>query len=299
MRIDRAVSSFSLALAAAWSWAGAYGELGAKLHQAAGPEVQVEILRQAGIDDPDLRDLAGAAAGGNRDAIQRAVDYVDLKAMVESNAAANEAAAARKLKSPNLYRDEAAKEQANWLRGALDRLRNVIPKREPDLSGVRDMQALGGFAAALIYLVWFLLGAGVLAFTVYAVRFVAVGRLRKRKGKAMLEDDEPERTLDEWLALAGDFEREGRYREAVRALYLACLLKFDEHKVARFRRDQTNWEHLARIEGRAELPSNLRFREPTQAFDRIWYGHQVQGAPDVEAFRAWYGQVSAALEASR
>jgi hypothetical protein len=152
-----------------------------------------------------------------------------------------------------------------------------------------------GFPTFLMYFVWFLLGAAVLAFIIYALRFVSFGKLKKRKAKAMLDEDEPERTLDEWLAMAESFEREGRYREAVRALYLACLLKFDERNVARFVRSQTNWEHLARIEDSPRRPVSLDFRSATQAFDRIWYGHKVRGSEDVVDFKAWYESVSAAL----
>ncbi|HWA84414.1 MAG TPA: DUF4129 domain-containing protein, partial [Fimbriimonadaceae bacterium] len=109
-------------------------------------------------------------------------------------------------------------------------------------------------------------------------------------------DDEPERTLDEWLELSSSYERDGKYREAVRALYLACLLKFDERNVARFLRSQTNWEHLARIETSPKKPAGLDFRTPTQAFDRIWYGYKVRGPIDVAEFRAWYGDVTRALQ---
>jgi hypothetical protein len=76
---------------------------------------------------------------------------------------------------------------------------------------------------------------------------------------------------------------------------LACLLRFDEHGVARFDRGQTNWEHLARVEASPKRPPSLDFRRATQAFDRIWYGFQCLGAPDVADFRGWYEDVRRAL----
>jgi hypothetical protein len=156
----------------------------------------------------------------------------------------------------------------------------------------------GGTLGFLIPVVWVILAGLLLAFIVFAVRFVSFSKSKKRKAKAVLEEDEPERTLDEWLALADAHEREGRFREAVRALYLACLLKFDERNVARFIRSQTNWEHLARIESSPKLPVGLDFRAATKAFDQVWYGHKVRGRADVDEFRAWYLSVTEGLKAA-
>ena len=114
----------------------------------------------------------------------------------------------------------------------------------------------------------------------------------------MLEDDEPERSLDEWLAEADTLQAQGRYREAVRALYLASLLRFDEARVARFQRGQTNWEHLTRIEASPTMPKDLDFRATTRLFDRIWYGRIVRGKEDVDQFRAWYLNITNTLRAA-
>ncbi len=107
----------------------------------------------------------------------------------------------------------------------------------------------------------------------------------------MLDEDEPERTLDEYLELADKLVSEQRFREAVRCLYLACLLRLDEERVIRFHRGQTNWEHLARFESSPKRPPGLDLRSPTQAFDLIWYGMRPTGLEDVEKFRQWYQQV--------
>ncbi len=93
-------------------------------------------------------------------------------------------------------------------------------------------------------------------------------------------------------------ESEGRYREAVRALYLACLLRFDEALVARFDRAQTNWEHLHRIEGSVRKPQGLDFRTPTSLFDRVWYGYQGKGRDEVNQFRQWYMGITESLQRS-
>jgi len=201
----------------------------------------------------------------------------------------------RRIKSNPIYQDPAEGQQANWLQDSVERLGNAIRKRfNPDNERrPRDMAMpnIGGIGDVLRVLVWVLLG-GAIAFFIYLVaKHVRWKQTLVRRSKAILEDDEPERSLDEWLALADEHEKAGRYREAVRCLYLACLLKFDESMIARFDRGDTNWEHLYRIEASPNLPSGLDFRSPTKHFDNVWYGHIVQGSSDVAEFRRVYVEV--------
>ncbi|MFI5386226.1 MAG: DUF4129 domain-containing protein [Fimbriimonadales bacterium] len=295
-RISRVASSFSLFVLAALAFGGPYGDLGAQLRGAQTTQQKVQILNESKIDDKEFSTYVERADATDPKSVQAAVDFVGLKEIAESAGTPTpQSGQIKRIKSSALYRDEGQKESANWLSGAIERMKNMrLSLNPPRVSGpsVNPM----GAAPILIWAVWILLGAAVLAFIVYALRFVSFGKLKKRRARAMLEDDEPERTLDEWLALAESLEREARYREAVRALYLACLLKFDERNVARFVRSQTNWEHLARIESSPRRPSGLDFRTPTQAFDRIWYGHKVRGADDVDDFKSWYRRVSAAFQ---
>jgi len=300
VRIGRVVSIFSLALLLiAPAAAGPYQDLDAQLSGAKTDDEKIKILDQSQIaNDDQFKEIVNKTKDDPA-AVEEAEEYVSLKAMAEAAGdQPDQSARIRQIKSSAVYRDEGKKESANWLQGAINRMKNLFRQKPrtdstgngPDLSA--NWGAIGLF---LIQFVWFLLGAAVLAFIVYAIRFVTFGRLKHRRAKAMLEDDEPERTLDEWLVLADSLERDGRCREAVRALYLACLLKFDEQNIARFVRSQTNWEHLARIDNSPRRPPNLDFRTPTQAFDRIWYGYKVRGSADVDDFRAWYGQVATAL----
>lgn len=295
--IVRVALSCSLLAIAALALSGPFSDLDARLKAAGGNEQKLEILSNSEIGDRDFGGYVSKATAKDPQSIRDATDYVELMAMAESAGKPGDPSSQiKEIKSSSLYRDMGEKQSANWLDGAIRRMKNLFdrktsPKQEsfgsgpnlPDLSFV-------------IYIVWFLLGAAVLAFIAYAVRFINFGKMRKRRAKAMLEDNEPERTLDEWLAMADTFEREGKFREAVRSLYLACLLKFDERNIARFVRSQTNWEHLSRIESSPRKPTDLDFRSPTQAFDRIWYGHQVRGAVDVDDFRAWYQKISAMLQ---
>lgn len=205
--------------------------------------------------------------------------------------------AAKKIKSSALYRgDKGPQKSSNWIQKALQHLGDLFHRQDSDESsgfapsvGARGLGFIG-------YLIIGLLLATVLAFLIYALMQFNYRKNLERRAKALLEEDEPERSADEWLELADGLTRQGRYREAVRCLYLACLLRFDEANICRFERSETNWEHLARFRASPRRPEALDFTAPTRSFDLIWYGKQVQGIQDVEQFRAWYNEVVAAIK---
>ena len=198
---------------------------------------------------------------------------------------------AQQIKRSPVYRDAGVKQESNWMGDAASRLGNI----DCDCNRAARSGSGSGISAvgnAIVYGVYGLLGAALIAFIIYALNKFSWSKKLERRAKALLDDDEPERSLDEWLEMADKLEREGKYREAVRCLYLACLLKIDEARIARFERSQTNWEHLARIEASPRRPEDFHFREPTKAFDEIWYGMRVKGSEDVMRFRAWYREVT-------
>lgn len=308
VRIERAVSSFSVAvLLAAVALAVDYRALDKRLREARSTNAQLELLLPLAQDpqvDEEMRTAVLVASGADLDSrqarVKSAVSKVRARAFLEGQEASRIAGSdvksrAEKIKSNPLYRDTGVKEGSNWLARAFEKLGGLFG--EPDLRlnrpDVRPMSFDPGF---LVKAVWVLLGLILAGFLYFALRHFAWKRSLTRKAKALLEDDEPERTLDEWLDMAGKLETEGKYREAVRCLFLACLLKFDEKGIARFDRGETNWEHLARIEASPSMPPGLDFRAPTGAFDRVWYGFKVRGKADLDDFRHWYSRITEALQ---
>lgn len=290
------VFSCSLLLASA-GWTDSYQELDKRLRASDDAEA-IAILRR---DLPE-----GSGLEDQVDRLARKPSVVgELREMVHRRAVAEEAlaesrdwtgeVARRKARNP-LYRDDPQKQTGNWLAKAYERLIEAI-RRMLDRPGPRaDLPSPPPiFGPWLVYVLWGVLGAILLAFLAFVVRhFAWKGRLR-RKATALVDEEEAGRTLDEWLTLADQLESEGKFREAVRCLYLACLLKFDEHQVARFDRGETNWEHLSRIQTSPKRPDSLDFAPPTRSFDRVWYGMITEGRPDVDRFRGWYRSVVDAL----
>jgi hypothetical protein len=284
--------------------AGPYADLDARLSSTPSYQRKLDLLADAAANlqsDALGQEISGVSGDANsksdKDAIDHACQTVAMLARVESSKSSGSAKdVAAEIKRSPFYRDNGEKDESNWLGRALDRLRNLSFKL-PDQK--RPTGAFPEIGQYVIWFVWFALGVGLIVFVVFAVKRVdwkTLGKRKKSAGGGVLEEDEPDRTLDEWLQLADKLESEGRHREAVRGLYLACLLKIDEARIAKFDRGQTNWEHLERIETSPRLPEGLDFRTPTQAFDRIWYGYQVQGAEDVARFRLWYRAITEATQ---
>lgn len=170
---------------------------------------------------------------------------------------------------------------SSWLSRALGRLH--WPSFAMPRTGGHPTFAVGSWATVLMWVVLSGL-AGLAAFML--ARYVRLPK-RGRKG-GLVEDEEPPRSADAWLEEANALISQGRYREAVRGLYVAGLMRFDEAGVARFDRHQTNWEHLRRIEASPKRPEGTEAREATGRFDRVWYGHLRATAEDASAMRAWY-----------
>ena len=292
-RTAKLVFSCSLLLVVALSTANTYQQLADRLESA----TTSGQLREAAEEfdsllskDPALAESLATARSRNQ--IDHVKALVKLRVPATSKVAAPANASARKVKSNPLYNDPGVQEESNWLDGAIRRLLGLIPRRQVNNQIQLPNTSIPNW---IVPGMWILLGLAVLVFGYFVLRHFTWKKALKRKAKAMLEDDEPERTLDEWLALADEHLAAGRFREAVRAMYLSCLLKFDETGIARFIRGETNWEHFERIQASIKLPPGLDFRPPTQAFDRIWYGHHVRGSEDVEQFRFWYQQITEQL----
>lgn len=307
MAIGRAVSSFSLLLGLAVITATAdYAKVHARLQATPSLQAKRAILRELSRDETidaelqsSLEDVDLAEGAELKELVGNLERQIGVRAKFQNPASVPGARdAAAKVKSNPLYREPDTRQSGNWAFRSLKRLEDLFTKRaRRESRSTTSKPIITGIDRLIVGFVWFVLAAALLIFLIFAVRhFAWKGRLR-RQSKALLEEDEPERTLDEWLGLADELAKAGRNREAVRCLYIACLLKFDEHSVARFDRGETNWEHLARIEASPRQPADLEFREPTKAFDRIWYGFKGGGPEDVAQFRAWYVTIADRLRA--
>ncbi|HEY3081837.1 MAG TPA: DUF4129 domain-containing protein [Chloroflexota bacterium] len=174
---------------------------------------------------------------------------------------------------------------AEWLDGAWARLREWVrswlPRVDdapagPEIGDLRTPLALAGLLILL----------GVLA-------LVATG-LGRNLGRTVIASPlgrPATQTWEEVMAEASRLAQAGRYREAVRALYVATLLRGEALDLIRFDRALTNRELLERARARGGPDLAARLAGLVERFDDFWYG----GAPGSGAEYDEIGRLAAGL----
>ena len=233
------------------------------------------------------------------------LEQIDAEVMLPSGSMPGKVkdprAAANQILSNPLYLDPKRRESRNWIGQAAERMGARIAAFLEWLSSLFHMKSTPGIAPGagllngLRFVAWALIILAIAVVLFFVIKNYA-GASRKRRVGGILEDDEPDRTADQWLEHAELLASEGRYREGVRCLYIACLVRYDDGRIARFRRYETNWEHLYRIEASPTRPQEIDFRHVTQRFDKIWYGHMVKGVEDYDEFKEVYTALCEALK---
>lgn len=200
-----------------------------------------------------------------------------------------------------------AERSDNWLADALNRSGEVIAKvLERIIEFLEKLMPKwggpaggGGAFAGVIPFVQLVVILAAIALIIFALRFVTIRRRAAKVGDGLMSEEEVALPADEWLKRADQLALEGHHRQAVRCLYLACLVRFDEHGIIPLRREETNWEHLRRLEKSRTRPADLNFRDVTSRFDVIWYGERTQGMADVDWFRNQYETIMRSIRQRR
>lgn len=155
----------------------------------------------------------------------------------------------------------------------------------------------GSGAAWLADLLAGLLIAGA-AILVIVVAVHAVGAYRARTapaavGKPVSRRAEATRQPRDWLEEADALAGRGEFREAVRALHMAALLRLDRLGMIEYHESVTDGRflNLLRHRGRSDLVDGLR---PLVAlFERTWYGGRSAEAYDYRRGRECWARVEA------
>lgn len=182
-----------------------------------------------------------------------------------------------------------------WAERAFERIRI-----SPDLPEVRTRSASAPSLGVVTTIMWVVLAAAVAAGLYFIFRNSTWGGLKRKKAAAsgIMSAEESRRSANDWLRLADEFEANGQFREAMRALYLASLTSLDRARILPLRPWETNWEHCLRYEQLVDARP-LPVRSATATFDRVWYGEGVATREMIGELRQFYAQCAGDREGAR
>jgi hypothetical protein len=129
-----------------------------------------------------------------------------------------------------------------------------------------------------------LLGLSFLVWLIYSLSRVSLADLTSRRVRNSIEDANPAKSWREMAQVARAAAANGNFREPIRIIYAAAVLRISEAGVWRLDSARTHREYLHL------LPQDSLQRPPlaaiTTCFERVWYGHGAATAMDFEAVLA-------------
>ncbi len=227
------------------------------------------------------------AARAGIDAILTALDLAEGGAVADEDSA-------RAALDEVLARDEFQPEpeedgsRSLWQR-FLDGVNNVVTAVFEWIDRLLGGSGGGGSPASVVLAaVGVLAVVGIVAFAIRSVReSLTPGVTRLAEGSA-----EERYTSAEARAEAERLFAAGEYRAALRLLYLATLIRWEEAGRLRFDRSLTNREVVARVNLQGDAALLDQLSPLVDRFDRIWYGGAACTSDDYTGFaslaqRAW------------
>jgi len=178
----------------------------------------------------------------------------------------------------------------HWLKRLVQRLVDWLGRlfeRIPELPGPAPRAlfwvVVGVGAAILAMALWLALRSLLRRFTRQAAEY--------RKIEISRPPEAPD--SDAVLSEARQAAAAGAYRDAIRRLYLALLLKLDSAGLLSYHPAKTNWEHLRSFADERLRPT---FASLTSIFDHSWYGAKSAALSDYEQCEALFREALAQAE---
>ncbi len=102
---------------------------------------------------------------------------------------------------------------------------------------------------------------------------------------------EIERDAGVWLTQAEEWARQGDFRRAYRAVFLAMLLQLDSAELLSYDRARTNGDYLRQLQQARNQPIYALLVSFAAAFDARWYGDQPTSQQDYQDIRDAHKQL--------
>ncbi len=104
---------------------------------------------------------------------------------------------------------------------------------------------------------------------------------------------------DGWLERAHELAESGQYRRALRATFLAALLRLDSAGAVEYARSRTNGDYLVHLRHRGQRQIEESFGPLSSTVDEHWYGDRETGREQFEHGLSLYGRIDRQLNADR
>lgn len=296
-----------IALVPSLTSAGQWGSIADGAAKQSTNQALLEYIERS-VDDPEgshlgdaiaeLRSAPGDSPTGREKivSILRLMDSAENVSFGKPSTNRSPSEIAKEIVSRSDFQVKKTPAESNWLQKVFEGFgqwfSNLVKPPEPKQGSAftgswLDGAWLMGLVEFLRILLVVLIGGALILAVILGIRQFKIA------GKTFLDEGEELRTREEYLDLAEQLVQSGDLRQAIRALYVASLLRLDELKIARFDRSDTNWEHLARFESSQRRPTDVDFRAVTKSFDRFWYGRIPVALEDVHSFREVHDRLAA------
>lgn len=270
------------------------------------PENAAEIVRVAKLDASKLESVRTAALNildgdvPTKVELRTMQDALEMHQVLTGSKAGGaplNIADVASLKASPAYTDLGPKHSSNWMKDSLDRIGewfNSLKFEQPDQPA--SNAPTGSMPDFFTPLMWIVLAIVVGVALFFAVKYAMESSLGKRQSSGLFTAEEIEKlTVDEWLAKADGMISQGLYREAIRCLYVANLVRLQEQSLLQLRPHETNWEHYRRFRVQP-LAAKWDMTASTSQFDEFWYGKKEAQLEDAMRFKEHYGELQEVLK---
>lgn len=159
-----------------------------------------------------------------------------------------------------------------WLLELLEGIESPEVEAPPTSSNLKALQLTKGFAVTIIVILAALL-------LLFIIRRWSQHRQQSQSSNSLevVVSDIPgapdalKQSSAAWAQMADQLAKEGRFREAVRSLYLALLAQLHSQGLIDYNVHYPNTQYLQKFKGTSTALSV--FRDLTLRFDFAWYGH--------------------------
>jgi len=257
------------------------------------------ILKSGALEDPDFKKIWQSERLEKGSFYRNSQGYVRSKVIMSGSGTPTKAPAVTGLneiseaKKNPIYHDQGSLSQSSWIGEIAHKFQEWIDSlnfrvETPRQAGPSLPSVSPDFIQASIYIALAICAALIIK---AIAPFYTKGVKKAKSRSGIISEDEAGLTLDEWLSRADKFIADGLYREAVRCLYVACLIRLDESNKLDLKSYETNWEHYRRF-AKSKFSQQLDLKKPTEGFDQFWYGKKDCTASDANQFRAYYESVA-------